>query len=456
MASRTSTAPPPASQAATAPRSRAARPSPRAGLIDPVAILPFEPEHFGRELLTWYRAHARVLPWRGIRNPYATWLSEIMLQQTRVATVIDRYNEFLRRFPTLDALADAKEEDVLALWSGLGYYRRAHLLHRAAQFVQRELAGDLPRSAQGLRTLPGVGEYTAAAIASIAFGESIAVVDGNVERVLLRILGQAEDRSGSARTRLNRVAQALVPPSARRKDRSNPPGDHNQAMMELGATVCLPRQPLCLECPVMALCRTRGEHPTAARDKPQSRIVAHLLSLRKRGTATEVLLLRRPANAPLMPRMLELPPLPLEAVDGREPVIRLRHSITNTNYYVQVFAESAPGVAPLVLQAAGDDEGEPPSADLPGALPSSRPSPSARASRDYDDELFLSGTDIAALDGDPRLTAPEGMLLSQIPAAAEDLEWTSTSRLSLLPLTGLARKALQRLGVMSLPRLQLR
>ena len=258
--------------------------------------LSFDPKIFHRDLLTWYRGHSRDLPWRGIRNPYATWLSEIMLQQTRVATVIERYNEFLRRFPTLEALAEAKEEDVLALWSGLGYYRRAHLLHRAAQFVQREFAGKLPRTARGLRTLPGVGEYTAAAIASIAFGESIAVVDGNVERVLLRILGLAEDRSGKARGRLTQVAQALVPPAAKRKERSNPPGDHNQAMMELGATICLPRQPLCLECPVMNLCRTRGEHATVARDKPQSRIVAHLLVLRKRGTATEVLLLRRRAE----------------------------------------------------------------------------------------------------------------------------------------------------------------
>src|SRR5215469_10798495 len=349
--------PAPKSASIRSPRTRSLQPAEPTRPSAPA--LPFEPELFRRDLQSWYRRHARDLPWRGIRNPYATWLSEIMLQQTRVATVVERYTEFLRRFPTLDALAEAKEEDVLALWSGLGYYRRAHLLHRAAQFVHREFNGRLPRTAQGLRTLPGVGEYTAAAIASIAFGESIAVVDGNVERVLLRILGLAEDRSAKARARLTAAAQALVPEPAKRKERSNPPGDHNQAMMELGATLCLPRQPLCLECPVMNLCSTRGEHATAARDKPQSRIVAHLLTLRKRGTATEVLLLRRPADAPLMPKMLELPPLPLEAIDGREPVIRLRHSITNTNYYVQIFAESAPGVAPEALHIAGEDETEP-------------------------------------------------------------------------------------------------
>ncbi|HEX5283027.1 MAG TPA: A/G-specific adenine glycosylase [Bryocella sp.] len=422
-------------------------------------LLPFEPEPFRRALLSWYRQHARDLPWRGIRNPYGTWLSEIMLQQTRVATVIERYNEFMRRFPTLEALAEASEDDVLALWSGLGYYRRAHLLHRAAQFVQREFRGRLPRTAHGLRTLPGVGEYTAAAIASIAFGESVAVLDGNVERVLLRILGLAEDRSGKARARLSAAAQALVPASSKRKERSNPPGDHNQGMMELGATICLPHQPLCLECPVMSFCRTRGEHATAQRDKPQSRIVAHLLTLRKRGTATEVLLLRRPPDAALMPKMLELPPLPLEAIDGREPVLRLRHSITNTNYYVQIFAESAPGVAPHALQVAGEEESESPAPvkdDLVSIATNGRPSAAARAAKVYEEGLFVpEEADIPGIGGDPRLTAPEGALLSQIPASKSDLDWTPTGRLTFLPLTGLTRKVLQRLGVMSLPRVQI-
>ncbi|HEV2577970.1 MAG TPA: A/G-specific adenine glycosylase [Acidobacteriaceae bacterium] len=428
-----------------------ARPAPPA--------LPFEAEPFRRALLSWYRQHARDLPWRGIRNPYGTWLSEIMLQQTRVATVVERYNEFMRRFPTLEALAEASEEDVLALWSGLGYYRRAHLLHRAAQFVQREFRGRLPRTAHGLRTLPGVGEYTAAAIASIAFGESVAVLDGNVERVLLRILGLAEDRSGKARARLSAAAQTLVPPPAKRKERSNPPGDHNQAMMELGATICLPRQPLCLECPVMSFCRTRGEHATASRDKPQSRIVAHLLTLRKRGTATEVLLLRRPPDAALMPKMLELPPLPLEATDGREPVLRLRHSITNTNYYVQIFAESAPGVAPHAIHVAGEEESELSGSgddELVSITTNPRPSADGAARKVYEEGLFVpEDADIPGIDADPRLTAPEGALLSQIPASKSDLEWMPTSRLAFLPLTGLTRKVLQRLGVMSLPRLQI-
>ena len=458
MITRTSAPKSPATRAA---RQRSGEPDLRALSGPHSPVLHFEPEPFRRALLSWYRQHARDLPWRNIRNPYATWLSEIMLQQTRVATVVDRYNEFMRRFPTLGTLAEAREEDVLALWSGLGYYRRAHLLHRAAQFVQREFRGKLPRTAHGLRTLPGVGEYTAAAIASIAFGESIAVVDGNVERVLLRILGLAEDRSGKARARLSAAAQALVPPPAKRKERSNPPGDHNQAMMELGATICLPRQPLCLECPVMSFCRTRGEHATAARDKPQSRIVAHLLTLRKRGTATEVLLMRRPADAALMPKMLELPPLPLEAVEAREPVLRLRHAITNTNYYVQIFAESAPGVAPLQIHVAGEDEADTdastrPDEELVATASTRRRSASARAAKVYEEGLFVpEDADIPGIDADPRLTAPEGALLGQVPASQSDLEWTPTGRLAFLPLTGLTRKVLQRLGVMSLPKLQL-
>ncbi|WP_367182522.1 hypothetical protein [Edaphobacter sp.] len=145
------------------------------------AALALDPPVFRRRLMNWYRGHARELPWRGIHDPYRTWVSEVMLQQTRVEAVIDHYHDFLLRFPTVLALALAKEEVVLASWSGLGYYRRARMLHKAARFITAERGGILPHSALELRTLPGIGEYTSAAIASIAFGESIAVVDGNVE-----------------------------------------------------------------------------------------------------------------------------------------------------------------------------------------------------------------------------------------------------------------------------------
>lgn len=391
------------------------------------ATLPFSAEDFTEKLRRWYRRNARELPWRGVKNPYATWLSEIMLQQTRVATVIDRYTEFLTRFPTIQALAEADEADVLALWSGLGYYRRARMLHRGAQFVMRELGGKLPRTVTGLRTLPGIGDYTAAAIASIAFRQSVAVVDGNVERVLLRILGQPEDRSGAGKARLAQAAQALVPPPAKHS-RSNPAGDHNQAMMELGATLCLPKNPLCLQCPVVEFCATRGEHPTPERGKPQSRTVAHLLALRKRGTSTEVLLERRPADASLMPGMLELPPLPIDAVEGREPVLRLRHSITNTNYYVMIFAESAAGVQPAYSPPVDEDEETTPndSGDAPEDVPLV-----AEASQS---------------------SLKEHSLLASIPVSRNALLWCPAATLGSQPLTGLGRKALQRIGVMAVPK----
>src|ERR1700751_2793949 len=191
---------------------------------------------FRARLLAWYDPHARELPWRESRDPYRVWGSEIMLQQTRVAAVVEHYHEFLRRFPAVQKLAAARESSVLAAWSGLGYYRRARMLHAAAKLVAREPGGEFPRTAEELRTLPGVGRYTAAAIASIAFGEPVAVVDGNVGRVLQRFSGgrlSGED--------FWLVANSLL-------DRGRP-GDFNQAMMELGATVCTPRGPACMACP---------------------------------------------------------------------------------------------------------------------------------------------------------------------------------------------------------------
>ena len=410
---------------------------------EPALGLPFQPldpEPFRKALAPWFRKHARDLPWRGIRNPYATWLSEIMLQQTRVATVIERYAQFLHFFPTIAALAAAPEDAVLALWSGLGYYRRARLLHRGAQFVQRELNGELPRTAAELRTLPGVGEYTAAAIASIAFGESVAVLDGNVERVLFRLLGQGENRSAAARAQLLRTANDLIPPAPARRGKSNPAGDHNQAMMELGATICLPKAPLCLQCPVIAFCQTRGEHRTSARKQLLSRRIACLLATRKRGTLTEVLLERRPAQASLMPGMLDLPPLPLNAVEGLEPILRLRHGITNTNYYVEIFAEPAESQTGDFEIPDGedrtDDNGEP----RPGFTPLfQEPMPPDPEAFNEDEAVYV------AQPGETGLTRS---LYSQLVCNESDLHWVTARRLPAQPLTGLARKALQRLGLM--------
>src|SRR5215469_6994444 len=191
-----------------------------------------DPVVFRRRLVSWYRAHARALPWRGTSDPYKIWVSEVMLQQTRVAAVIEHFDRFLRRFPTILALALATEDEVLAAWSGLGYYRRARMLHKAAQFIVQERGGVLPHRSAELRTLPGIGEYTCAAIASIAFGESVAVVDGNVERVLLRLTGKAQSGTAACKAFVQRQANMLVPPRRRGETKGNAAGDHNQAMME--------------------------------------------------------------------------------------------------------------------------------------------------------------------------------------------------------------------------------
>jgi A/G-specific adenine glycosylase len=282
-------------------------------------------------LLRWYDAHRRDLPWRRSRDPYAIWVSEIMLQQTRVAVVMERYVAFMRRFPTVAALASAPEQEVLALWSGLGYYRRARMLHKAAQFVIDDWGGVLPETASRLRDLPGIGGYTSAAIASIAHGECVAVVDGNVERVLCRLAGWAAPGSeGSAELRrgIEELAAHLI-------DRERP-GDFNQAMMELGATVCVPRNPHCLVCPLMAACSTRGEHKTAPRARMQSREAAYALCVRTRRGVREILLEQRPASMTVMPGMWELPALRDAEVDTEHVHMTVRHAIMRVNYVVRV------------------------------------------------------------------------------------------------------------------------
>jgi A/G-specific adenine glycosylase len=300
-----------------------------------------------RQLLDWYPRNRRDLPWRRNPDPYSIWVSEIMLQQTRVAVVVDRYQSFLARFPTLVSLAGAPEQDVLALWSGLGYYRRASMLHKAAKFVVAQLAGRLPAGSEALRMLPGIGPYTAAAIASIAHGEAIAVVDGNVERVLCRLEGWAATGRGGAalKRRIEALAKQLVDPAHS--------GDFNQAMMELGATVCLPRNPQCLACPVAADCKTQGEHKIAARPRMQSREVAHAIALRatrRPNRATdEVLLEQRPASLTVMPGLWELPALKSAAVPDKALMLTLRHAIMQVNYYVRIRNVSAQHVDAMTV-----------------------------------------------------------------------------------------------------------
>jgi len=286
-------------------------------------------QHFRKNLLAWYDLHKRDLPWRASRDPYRVWLSEIMLQQTRVAAVIDHYQEFLQRFPTVEKLAAAREASVLAAWSGLGYYRRARMMHAAARVIVREHGGKFPATEEALRELPGIGRYTAAAIASIAFGEPVAVVDGNVERVLQRVAGK-------------RLAGEELWTEANRLLDTKRPGDFNQAMMELGATVCTPRAPACLTCPVVDLCATRGEMAKSEKSARQKKREIHYALNCRNGDIRngEVLLMQRAKDASLMPSMWELPEL--ANVNGDVPAFTLRHSITITDYTVRVWRGVAP------------------------------------------------------------------------------------------------------------------
>jgi A/G-specific adenine glycosylase len=213
------------------------------------------PRAVTRRLARWYRANARALPWRATRDPYAVWLSEVMAQQTTLEVVTPRWIRFRSRFPSVEALARAPERDVLAEWSGLGYYARARNLHRAAKAVAR--AGTFPRTLEGWRALPGVGAYTAAAVSSICFGVPEPVVDGNVVRVLCRLHGlRLDPKAPATLARVRALARPLVP--------ARSPGDHNQAVMELGALVCTPRAPRCGACPLRPLCRA------AARGTPEA------------------------------------------------------------------------------------------------------------------------------------------------------------------------------------------
>jgi A/G-specific adenine glycosylase len=271
-------------------------------------------------LLIWYDEHRRELPWRRDADPYRVWVSEIMLHQTRVAAVVDHYARFLRKFPTVQTLAAARGPSVLAVWSGLGYYHRARRMHQAAKLIARQRKGSFPRTAVEWRELPGIGRYTAAALASIAFGEAVAVVDGNVERVLDRAFGAAKGREAAWQR-----AESLL-------DRERP-GDFNQAMMELGATVCTPRAPQCPVCPLHDWCASRGANNARPRSIRKRKQLAYGLA-QKNGL---VLLVQRPANASLMAGMWELPIFPDAQRNGSGPVATLRHSITDTDYDVSVF-----------------------------------------------------------------------------------------------------------------------
>ena len=247
-------------------------------------------------LLAWFDRHGRSLPWRETRDPYRVWVSEIMLQQTRVAAAIPYYERWIDRFPTIDHLADAPVDDVLKAWEGLGYYSRARNLHTAAQMVRERYAGEMPGDAAGLRTLPGIGDYTAGAIASIVYGHAEPAVDGNVRRVMSRL----RDRNLEGRA-LRDATAALVP--------TDRPGDFNQALMELGATICTPRSPQCEECPVNEYCSayrkgTQSQRPAPKKQQNVPVVIVGVAVLRDR--KGRVLLTRRPDTG-LLAGMWQLP-----------------------------------------------------------------------------------------------------------------------------------------------------
>ena len=309
------------------------------------------------DLLAWYRANRRDLPWRRTRDPYAIWLSEAMLQQTRVETVIPYWERFLARFPSVEALAEADLEAVYGMWAGLGYYSRARNLHAAARAIVERHGGALPSEPSLLRELPGVGRYTAGAIASIAFGRPEPVLDGNVERVLARILPVREDvKAKAGAARLWAAAAALAGGPS--------PGDVNQALMELGALVCTPRAPRCLACPVRAHCAAQAEgdaellpvRPARSAPRPVRAVAALVL---RGGRA---LFVKRPAGG-LLGGLWELPggelargEKPDDAVrrhlrertglelDALAPAGEVEHVFTHRHLRLRLFrADAAPG-----------------------------------------------------------------------------------------------------------------
>jgi len=324
-------------------------------------------------LLAWYDRHARALPWRappgGRQDPYLVWLSEIMLQQTTVVSAGPYFLAFVRRWPRVEDLAAAPLDDVLTAWAGLGYYARARNLHRCAREVVERLNGRFPDSEAALRDLPGIGPYTAAAVAAIAFGRPATVVDGNVERVVARLFA-VETPLPAAKPELRRLAATLTPEAR--------PGDYAQAMMDLGATICVPRRPKCILCPLTTHCQARaaglaetlpGRSPKP--ERPTRRAVAFWIV----NPAGEILLRRRPEKG-LLGGMMEVPSTdwreaawPEAEAHAQAPLATawtelpglVRHTFTHFHFEITVWAARAPdGPAPAggrwaALDTLGDE-----------------------------------------------------------------------------------------------------
>ncbi len=295
--------------------------------------------HLTPRLLTWYRHHGRSLPWRGDTDPYAVWVSEIMLQQTRVETVIPYFGKWMRLFPTITDLAKASEQDVLNAWEGLGYYSRARNLHKAAQIVHEQYAGELPRDLDALRKLPGIGRYTVGAIASIAFGMDEPTLDGNLRRVFARLFDVSEPADSPA-------GQNILWDLAAKHLPKGKAGDYNQALMDLGATICLPKNPRCLICPLLEICESRAngtqEQRPVLRPKKETPHYFHAAGVIMRQIAhmphEEVLLAKRPSKG-LLGGMWEFPN---GRVEG-EPAEGLESAL-ETGYRLKVQRNEALGV----------------------------------------------------------------------------------------------------------------
>ncbi|OGS50303.1 MAG: hypothetical protein A3K65_07920 [Euryarchaeota archaeon RBG_16_68_12] len=315
------------------------------------------PSEFADSLTIWYRENRRDLAFRRTRDPYAILVAEVLLQRTRVVTGLPYYERFIVRFPSVAALASAPEEEVLKAWEGLGFYGRARHLHAAAKAVVRDHDGRIPRTFSELRELPGIGDYTAGAVASIAFGEAVPAVDGNAARVLSRVFRLGGDPSrGVARRRLMEIASSLVP--------ATEPGTYNQALMELGSTVCRPRVPRCPACPVRGMCGAlaegRVEAYPEARRRARTPVVRVAFALAERGG--KVLLVRRPAGGLLAglwalpggevgPRESEgtavvraMRDIGLQARHG-EPVGAVRHTFSHRRWEGRVWRVRVPADA---------------------------------------------------------------------------------------------------------------
>lgn len=317
-----------------------------------------------RKLLDWYAQNARQLPWRSHPDAYAVWVSEVMLQQTRVEAVLPYFERWMARFPSLSSLASASEQEVLALWEGLGYYSRARNLHKAARMVVAQHGRELPRDLPSLRRLPGIGRYTAAAIASMAFGLDAATLDGNLKRVFARLFDVEEPADAPAgEKRLWALAEANLPPGRA--------GDYNQALMDLGAGLCFPKNPRCPLCPLAELClaRQRGVQESRPVQRPKKQVPHHTVTAAVIQRGGRVLLAKRPANG-LLGGLWEFPggkTEPGESLTGAlqreireelaaeirvgEPFGVYRHAYTHFRITLHAFLCRLEGAEPRPLEA---------------------------------------------------------------------------------------------------------